>query len=91
MQSDELGIFYPIYENSVNDMRNYSKKLKCVDSQWISIQGDYNSAITQNFVIQFSMCDPTKRSTCKDESEILRWLRRKFILTFTNQRRFDIT
>ena len=41
-------------------------------------------------MIQFEKCDPTLRSTCKDEDEILRWLRRKFILTYTNQRRFRI-
>ena len=47
---EELGIdnrdtnprFYPIHENSYNDTKPRTKKLKCLDEK-IQLQGDYNS------------------------------------------------
>lgn len=54
----------------------------------MQIHGDYNSASVRNFVIQFEKCEPGKGVECKSDQEILRWLQRKFILTYANQRRF---
>jgi len=62
----------------------------------MQIQGDYNSAVVRNFVIQFEKCDQAARlkkgimRPCKSDKEILKWLRQKYILTYTNQRRFVI-
>ena len=55
------------------------------------MQGDYNSAITRSYVIQFEKCEQEGRQRpCKDDQTILEWLRRKFIITYANQRRFVI-
>jgi len=76
--------------NSQNDIQNYGKKFKCADTEFIKMQGDYNSAKTRSISISFTMCDPTLRKTCKSEGEIKAWLKQKFILTYANQRRFVI-
>lgn len=85
------AIFYPTHRNSVNDLKNYHKKFKCADSGWLKMQGDYNSAVTRSYVIQFEKCEQAGRSRkCQDDQTILKWLRRKFIITYANQRRFVI-
>jgi len=55
------------------------------------MQGDYNSAKTRSIVLSFEKCNQEGRERlCKSESEILKWLRQKYILTYANQRRFVI-
>ena len=39
--------------------------------------------------IYFEKCDPEKRTTCHNETEIKQWIRRKFIMVVQNQERFD--
>ena len=60
-------------------------------SEEINVQGDYNSVRTRTFMIQFEKCNPsTSAVSCKSETQIQDWLRDKYILTFKNQRRFDV-
>ena len=60
--------------------------LKCIDSP-IEIQGHYDSNKARRFEIQFEKC--TDRPTCKDDKEIIEWLRRKFIVVYQNQMSLD--
>ena len=79
------GLFYPLHKNSVNDLTYYNKKFKCINSEFVRMQGDYNSAVTRSIVIEFEKCNQEGRDRpCKSNEEILRWLRRKFILTYAN-------
>ena len=57
IQGESKSLFYPTHRNSVYDLSYYYKKLKCLDSENIRIQGDYNSGVTRSFVIQFTKCD----------------------------------
>ena len=52
------------------------------------LQGDYNAAKTRSIVIEFQKCE--KKAYCKSDTEIKDWLKRKFILTYTNRKRFQI-
>ena len=62
---EELGLdepdsdkakFWPLHDNSYNDVNFYSKKLKCLDNG-ITIQGDYNSAKAKILKITFEKCN----------------------------------
>ena len=78
-------LFYPIHKNSKNDLEFNYKKFKCLDQENIKIKGDYNSPMTRSFVIEFEKCDQDNYSgICKEDQDILKWLRRKFILTLSN-------
>ena len=85
-QVNEESLFYPVHKNSEYDVNLYRKKFKCVEDQNLKILGDYNSGVTRSFVILFLKCDPDNTSgiQCKSDEEIIKWLRRKFILTYNN-------
>ena len=51
------------------------------------IWGDYNSQEAQQIAFRFQMC--TGHDYCKNETEVREWLRRKFIVVFHNQIKFD--
>ena len=83
------SLFFPLHKNSVNDVEFNYKKFKCLDEEYIRIQGDYNSGMTRSFVIQFEKCDQEKYDgVCKSDEEIEKWMRRKFILSYSNQKSF---
>ena len=50
--------------------------------------GDYNSATGRQLVITFEVCRD-KPGICKDESKIMSWLKRKFLLVLENEEHFD--
>ena len=89
---EDKPIFYKSHKSALYDLNLYHKKLKCVDGNKIQIQGDYNSPKARMFVIHFEKCSNSDEQfdgiECKDQSEITEWLQRKFILTYTNQKRF---
>ena len=53
------------------------------------MQGDYNSDKVAHLSLQFVTCDPTTRSTCKPDAEIIEWLKRKFFIVLNNSSRFS--
>ena len=69
-------LFFPVHKNSIGDISYYYRKFKCVDSNFLRMQGDYNAARTRSFVIQFEKCVPTEGSdvVCKSDQEIKEWL-----------------
>ena len=91
---EELGVegdnssFWPINPISYQDISFYRKKMKCSDD-YISINGDFNSNKATRLEIYFEKCNPEKRATCHTEEEIAQWIKRKFIMVFHNQERFD--
>ena len=54
------------------------------------MQGDYNSVRHRSFFLGFEMCQSTKENPieCKTDEEIYDWLKRKFIFSVVNTRRF---
>ena len=90
-QSDPNSLFFKPHKNSVKDLAFYSKKFKCLQTDKIELQGDYNSAKAQVIAIQFEMCDNSTYTggICKSDEEITEWMRRKFILINQNQERFS--
>ena len=88
-QDDPDSKFYQPHTNTVTDLTFFNKKLKCLDVDSISVQGDYNSAKARQFVLLFQKCDnSTFDGVCKPEEDILRWLQRKFIFIAHNTMRF---
>ena len=72
------------------DLNFYWKKLKCLDTEKVEVQGDYNSPRTRSFVLLFARCDnSTFDGVCKPDEEITFWLQRKFIIIYLNQVRFS--
>ena len=43
------SLFYSVHSSSQNDLDYYYRKLRCVDSEFLRIQGDYNSAKARHF------------------------------------------
>ena len=82
----DSSLFFPVHRNSEYDIGYYNKKFKCVEEKNLRIQGDYNSGVTRSFIVQFEKCEQEKAVgfQCKSEEEIIKWLRRKFILTYSN-------
>ena len=67
--SEELGIdgnpanakFLPIFESSKGEVEFYQKKLKCVDTEDMSLYGDFNSAKGSQLNLQITMCNNATR------------------------------
>ena len=83
-------LFYDFHQNGINDVNFYYKKLKCIDKGAIRMQGDYNSGKHRSFFLSFEMCQSTEENPieCKTDEEIYDWLKRKFIFSVMNTRRF---
>ena len=84
--------FYKTHPSSEAYLSRYWKKLSCYDEQ-VDIQGDYQSDRASNLMINVVRCNNATRREdeppCKSEQEITSWLKRKFVLTLNNQRRFE--
>ena len=65
--------------------------MKCVDQEYFTLNGDFNSNVGSQFNAQFVRC--TKEShpeiDCHSEEEITDFIRGKFILLLFNELRFD--
>ena len=87
---EELGLdedrtsamFMPAYEPSYNEINFYSKKLQCVESENLSIHGDYNSYKAQMLNVQLVRCHD--RNDCKTDAQITEFFKNKFILLIYN-------
>ena len=87
---DHTSKFYNPHPGSKNDLIFYHKKLKCLDIESLTIQGDYNSQRARSFVLIFEKCDPEKfDGECKSDEYIRKWLARKFIIVNMNNNRFS--
>ena len=52
--------------------------------------GNYDSSRTSNLVIVFEKCDPRTSSVpCKSEEEIEDWMYFKYLVVFSNQKKFQ--
>ena len=68
---------FPINEKSRKEITNAKKKMKCVDRENLTIWGDYNSPVAQEFAIKFKMC---VGEGCEPIEKIRDWLSGKFIV-----------
>ena len=55
--ASKRGLFFKTHPNSLNDLKFYNRKFKCFDDPDIAIHGDFNTAMTQNIIVQFEKCD----------------------------------
>ena len=84
-KSDSNSPFFVAHKNSHRDLAFYYRKLKCLDTETVDVQGDYNAPRTRAFVLMFEKCNPsTFEGTCKSEEEINKYLARKFIIILMN-------
>ena len=83
-------MFFEFHPNGIADVEFYHKKLECLDLGAIRMQGDYNSVRHRSFFLGFDMCQSTDENPieCKSDEEIYDWLKRKFIFSVVNTRRF---
>lgn len=85
---DGTPVFFPPNEFQVNFVKQYGKKMKCLDNEKIKLQGDYDSTKARQFCIAFEACDPDERAktgkTCKSEDEIKNWMKGKFVVNIEN-------
>ena len=87
---NEKSKFYQTADHSVSDIDTYGIGLKCpVNPSELSVQGKYDASAARNLMIIVQKCDPkTSNVTCKSEAFISEWLKYKFILIVSNQRKF---
>ena len=73
------------------DLSHYHRKLKCLDLDAIQVQGDYNSPRARQLVFLFERCDPETftQGECQSDEAITDWIRRKFVIIYFNQMRFN--
>lgn len=89
-QSDPDSKFFKPHKNSSKDLALYYRKLKCLDTPKIEVQGDYNSPKARSLALIFEKCNSsTFTGTCQSEEAISEWLVRKFIILNMNQMRFS--
>ena len=93
---EELGlvrtsetVIYPWKESLDYEVETYRKKFKCIDKEDTVIWGNYNSAKAYQLSVNFRMCEGGPANGCETEENIRTWLRRKYIVLLSNQRRFD--
>lgn len=84
-QTDPNSKFFKPHSIVLPDLEFYYKKLKCIDEDYVHVQGDYNSYKAREFTILFTRCDnSTFEGVCKSDEQITEWLRRKFIFIALN-------
>ena len=76
--------FFPSFEQQRKDIAKYGPKLNCLN-QDIDIYGNYNSQRGSTLFLAVEKCDPSKRSTCKNDDEISKWLSNKFVFILINE------
>jgi len=55
----------------------------------VRVSGNWDSYSAQNLVMQLEKCDPEKRSTCKSDEFIKKWVSDKYLLMTYNNERFN--
>ena len=71
------------------DAKRFYHKLNCIKNDDAEIMGNYNDAAAKQLVIKFDICrdeagTPPSEKKCKEESDIMQWLNRKFLVTLEN-------
>ena len=70
-QSDPESKFFKPHDNTLGDLEFYYKKLRCLETDKIEIQGDYNSPRTRSIVFSFDKCDNnTFSGICQSDEAI---------------------
>ena len=77
---------FPIFKQSMNEVKTWKKKFKCPNRDQLQLWGDYNSAKAQNLVINWRWCSG---DNCAPVEEARDWLRNKYIVLLYNQISFQ--
>ena len=82
--------FYLTSQNSLVDLQIYGPKLQCLEKpKDVVLWGNYDSSEASNLMVVFEKCDPNDATRmCKSEEEISAWMLEKYIIVFTNQKKF---
>lgn len=80
--------FYKTKETQTRDLNRFYRKFWCLDES-ISLNGDYNADKGKSLILEWQRCDPSSGAACKDKAEIDAWLKRKFLIVYSNNQRFD--
>jgi len=81
--------FFPLAEQSAAFVEQNMASLLCTKSDY-AIRGDSSSQTGSTLLLAFERCDSGEDSTgCKQSGEIDQWLRRKFLITVTNEVTFS--
>ena len=88
------ALFYPT-KKAIKDLTNHWEDLICPEdpNEWYS-SGNFDSTIAENIMIVFSTCNQTMETkaktgvVCKTKTEINDWMRFKYFITLTNEKKF---
>lgn len=80
------SLFLPIRADSVEEVKQFQKKLLCADRENYYLQGNYNTYKGTQFNIQFVKCTRETRPDlqCKSDEEITAFIRNKYLLVLFN-------
>ena len=91
---EELGFspgpntnIFPIFSSSVNEVKTWKKKFKCLNKKDMVIWGSYDSQKGQQVTVKFKMCE--HETYCESKEKIKQWLSGKYIVLLYNQIRFE--
>lgn len=79
-------LFWKPDQEILRDVKAFFGVLKCIKDEPV-LMGDWNSAAAKQLVIRFEMC--SGRDDCKSEAFIKDWMKRKFIVTLSNEASFN--
>ena len=80
--------FYKIKQSQEKDLNRFYRKFWCLD-EGISLNGDYNSDSGRSLVLEWQKCDPSSGVVCKEQADIDAWLKRKYLILYTNNQKFN--
>lgn len=61
--------------------------MRCFDEP-LSILGDWDTATSKVILLLFERCDPTKRTTCKDDADLKEFVKKKHFIFGYNKNTF---
>ena len=87
------GAFYPLKDSFASEFEKISPFLMCIDNSLITLQGNEDEKIYQNFFVEIDVnpdyCDPMKHYYCNPTSNFKQVTQEVGFYTVTNQRRFQ--
>ena len=74
-------------EAKKSEVNRILHRMNCID-QRLNLYGEWNSGSAQVLFFVFKKCDKTKRSTCKSDEDIKKWLETRYLVVAYNKYTF---